>query len=1136
MSPPVPNFDDAAARQALRRDLDRSFIVEAAAGTGKTSELAYRLVEVLKSGRTTVDRVVAVTFTRKAAGEMKLRLRQYLDAAREAEITRQEKANLEHAIAHLEEAHIGTIHSFCAEILRERPVEARVDPGFQELSEDQAQALYERAFQAWIHQKLSDLPPALERALARGNRAESPLERLQAAGWKLAEWRDFPAPWRREAFDLRREADRLLERLRELAQMALQCPKTNDFLRQTLKPAVELVQSLERAEAVRARDYCAMETLLLELPRKLRKGYRGKGRGPFAAGLTRDQVLAARDSLLASLADFERRANAELASLLHDELHDLVERYEQHKRRAGKLDFVDLLILARNLVRDNAEVRRYLQQRFTHIFVDEFQDTDPLQAEILLLLASDDPEQTDWLRVRPRPGKLLLVGDPKQAIYRFRRADVLLYQAVAESLTARGVARLYLTTSFRAVEPLQEAINNAFPLTIREDKQAGQPQYVPLGKYWEGPDDQPSLIALPVPHPYGPSGVSREAIKASLPVAIAAFVGWLVRESGWKVRDPEVAGRRIPLAARHVAILFRHFVSWKEDLTRDVVRGLEDRGLPHVLVGARSFHRREEVETLRAALTAVEWPDDELAVFATLKGSLFAIPDEALLRFRQEVGRLHPFRPLPEGLEGELRPVAEALSLVADLHRNRNWRPVAETLNHLLEAGRAHAGFALRPAGQQVLANVQRVCELARSFEMAGGISFRGFVEQLEAEAEREETAGVTVLEEAAQGVRLMTVHSAKGLEFPVVILADLATNLARRDPERHIEPEQRLCALALLGCAPWDLLDHQDLERGRDQAEGVRIAYVAATRARDLLVVPAIGDREWSGWMAPLNPALYPAPASCRHPRTAAGCPAFGADTLLDRPTQECVKPGLHVAREGGHQVVWWDPAILRLGVQSNFGLHQEEILAEDPGGQAAGAGLEQYEGWRTRRGRSLQQGRQPQFDLLVASQALQAPPADVGLVEWQAVEHDPARPAGARFGTLVHTVLSQVNLAAEPGAIGALALLQGRVLGSPPQEVEAAARAVSAVLRHPLLQRARSARRLYRELPVTLRMHPDRILEGTVDLAFVEAGRWAVVDFKTDADIAARRQHYQRQLQWYMYAISQLSRLPVSGWLLQI
>src|SRR5262249_17802572 len=173
------------------------------------------------------------------------------------------------------------------------------------------------------------------------------------------------------------------------------------------------------------------------------------------------------------------------------------------------------------------------------------------------------------------------------------------------------------------------------------------------------------------------------------------------------------------------------------DLTRETVRALEARGIPHLLAGSKSFHHREEVETLWAALTAIEWPDDELSVFAALKGSLFAIPDENLLLYRHALGRLPPSRPAREAFP----EIADALKLPAELHKARNRRPFAATLNALLEATRSHAGFLLRPGGQQILANVGRVAELARTYEITGGISFRGFVEELNAKAEKEEAA-----------------------------------------------------------------------------------------------------------------------------------------------------------------------------------------------------------------------------------------------------------------------------------------------------------------------------------------------------------------------------------------------------------
>ncbi len=655
----------------------------------------------------------------------------------------------------------------------------------------------------------------------------------------------------------------------------------------------------------RARDYDSLESLLIKLIRDLKKNPQ-KGAGLFAENVPREQVVQARQHLLDQLEAFQHAADADLAAILRGEMWDLVARYDQLKRRAGKLDFVDLLLLARDLVREKPDVRRYLQDRFTHIFIDEFQDTDPLQAEILLLLAADNSAESDWLKVAPKAGKLFVVGDPKQSVYKFRRADVVLYREIRDALQKRGVGIVQLTTSFRALRPIQELVNAAFEPEMQDDAASGQAAYSPLLGETPALGTQPSIIALPAPKPYGSMRISRQAIDACLPETIVAYIEWLVRESGWKVRDPENPAQLQPISSRHICVLFRRFTNFGRDITRDYVRSLEAREIPHLLVGSKSFHSREEVETLRAALTAIEWPEDELSVFATLKGSLFAIPDNLLLRFRHEIGRLHPFH-VPETLPEDFNPIAEALRLLADLNRGRNRRPIADTVNSLLEATRAHAGFALRPAGHQVLANVYRIADLARSFELSGGVSFRGFVEELDAQSEKAESAEAPVLEEGAQGVRLMTVHAAKGLEFPIVILADMTANIAAGDPDRYVDARERLCATRLLRCAPWELRDNEAQERLRERAEGVRVAYVAATRARDLLVIPTVGDDELDGWLGPLNKAIYPANDRYRNATPAEGCPKFGDASVVDRPffanDEPSVQPGLHSPQQGPHR-----------------------------------------------------------------------------------------------------------------------------------------------------------------------------------------------------------------------------------------
>jgi len=227
MRPAAQIAADEQARERIRTSLGESLIVEASAGTGKTTELVHRIVAVLEAGLTTIDRIVAVTFTHKAAGELKLRLREELDKARSG------SDKLESALKRLEEASIGTIHSFCAQILRERPVEARVDPSFEELNEQESARLYQRAFRTWLERQLNEQSPGLRRAFARLAWRDSwddspPLEQLQYAGKKLIEWRDYDAAWERDkTFARCEEIDTLVRLVRELAEASARPRRTS---------------------------------------------------------------------------------------------------------------------------------------------------------------------------------------------------------------------------------------------------------------------------------------------------------------------------------------------------------------------------------------------------------------------------------------------------------------------------------------------------------------------------------------------------------------------------------------------------------------------------------------------------------------------------------------------------------------------------------------------------------------------------------------------------------------------------------------------------------------------------------------------------------------------------------------------
>jgi ATP-dependent exoDNAse (exonuclease V) beta subunit len=1163
---------DEASRRIIRERLDLTLVVEAAAGTGKTTELVNRIVRVLAEGRANVREIVAVTFTEKAAGELKLRLRQQLETERQRATSRAVAARLDEAVQNLEEAHVSTIHGFCADLLRERPVEARVDPLFRVLTEGQAERLFNEAFAGWFQSILETPPEGVRRSLGRTSRGarpgeideDGPMERLRRAAFDLAEWRDFTGAWTREPFEREATMAAIVPLVHALAEVSRSPSYAGDNLFLDTEPARRLSADLASASPPEtAADFDGLESQLVDL-RRNRDFKRGrKGSGPtYAKGVPRARVLEARDRLVQALDDFQLRADADLAALLHVELLECVEGYQRLKAREGAIDFLDLLLHARDLIRDNTSVRTHFQGRFRCLFVDEFQDTDPLQAELLLLLASADPGETRWQHVHTVPGKLFLVGDPKQSIYRFRRADVGIYRRVCELLVERGATFIELRKSFRSVENLQRAVNAAFAPVMDGSVETRQARYVPLERSRADHPDQPSLVALPVPRPYAQRFIAARAIEESLPDAVGAYVEWLVKHSGWTVTERRDPAARLPIEARHICILFRRFVSYGEDVTRPYVEALEARGVKHLLVGGRAFHGREEIETLRAALMAIEWPDDQLSVFATLRGALFAIGDEELLEYHQTAGSFHPFR-IPAALPKGLEPIRDALTCLAGWHRRRNRRPVAETISDVLATTRAHVSFVLRPGGEQVLANVLHVAELARQYEIEGGMSFRGFVETLREAASGGQAAEAPILEEGSDGVRLMTVHKAKGLEFPVVILADITARLTPFDASRSLDTDRERCALRLGGWSPKDLNDNKALELLREEKESERVAYVAATRARDLLVVPAVGDGPYAeGWVAPLNAAIYPAEDARRQQTHAAGCPSFASkDSVLARPdgdpaTRLTVCPGRHdfTSPGGPYSVVWWspEPAVLPLGAQAPFGLRRDDLIVKDVPPAVLRRHLDAYRAWKAARDEAIAAAQRPSIEVMTATAAASDDRAPIGgeidiatevvgrSLPASADAAAPRRPGGQRFGSLVHALIADMPLdAADDRTIARLASAHGRVLGADATEIAAAEELVQRLMKHPVIQAAARAAlegRCYREMPVTWRTSSGALIEGFVDLAYTDENGVVVVDFKTDRELENATDRYQRQVRIYAAAIAAATGQPARAVLMRV
>ncbi|MSO36071.1 MAG: ATP-dependent deoxyribonuclease subunit A, partial [Acidobacteria bacterium] len=350
----VPHAKSRGENRALiATELDQTMVVEAAAGTGKTTELVGRIVALIENQRARIGEIVAVTFSEKAAGELKLRLREELERARaRREAGSPHSALLARAIYDFEEAHVSTIHGFCAELLRERPVEARVDPAFTVLTETQADRLFDEAFTAWLHEQLGKPQEGVRRSLRRPVRwrpeeeqTNGPIERLRRAARELREWRDHAAPWSRPSYDRQRTIKALADQLKAFAEMTSRPLKKGDNFSGDTKAARAASTEIERqrrmvGDMVPESVYDGWEAELVGLAdnRDFARPRKGSG-AAFAMGVTRDQALASHAQLLQDLGAFRDEANADLAALLHEEMRDCLDRYERRKQEAGAIDF-----------------------------------------------------------------------------------------------------------------------------------------------------------------------------------------------------------------------------------------------------------------------------------------------------------------------------------------------------------------------------------------------------------------------------------------------------------------------------------------------------------------------------------------------------------------------------------------------------------------------------------------------------------------------------------------------------------------------------------------------------------------------------------------------------------------------------
>lgn len=1064
---------DQEQRRLIAEELDRNILVEAAAGTGKTTSLVARMVNLIRRGKCTIDRLAAVTFTRKAAAELRDRFQSELErAARDSSGTAQDR--LAEAAAHVERCYLGTIHSFCARLLRERPVEAGVDAAFRELDEQADASLRRRAWDEHVAEMIARSDPAL----AELDDVGLEIGQLSSAFATYADYPDvseWPVP-NLPPPDLTAAREALLDYGKHMRSLAETLPQEhgNDELMPRFKMLPRLIRQMNWERPAEVLDL--LEDFK-ELDRKkvVQRNWPGGGKQALAELDRWNQFVS-----LHAKPHIETWRQLRYGPILKV-LQKAVDVYERLRRQAGALSFQDLLLTSAALLRDKPAIRAYFRRRFTHLLVDEFQDTDPIQAEVMLLLTAEDPQEADWHRCRPASGSLFVVGDPKQSIYRFRRADVLTYSEVKRAIEASGGLVIPLTANFRATGPLIEWVNGAFTDCFPSIATEFAPARCPLqiGRDDDGAGDLAGVSRLTVPGANNGKALEHES---SL---IARFVRDALDRRCTVPRSKKERERNISAEAQAGDFLI--VTRTRAHLTA-YARKLEELGIPHQVTGSDALSETPELYLLYTCLRAVVRPDDPVALVAALRSPLFGISDRTLYVFRQAGGRFSFRATEATGRLSaeEARALRDALERLGRYERWVKTLPPAVTFERVAADLGLPARACAASAGPARAGSLAKVLELvrARQLEIQSPVDLVEYLETLMHRDERHD--GLSIHPPDGPTVRLMNLHQAKGLEAAVVFLADSA-GVSDHAIDLHIDrsspaPKGYLAVYKprngrkpprlLAQPAEWSAVERREKEF--KDAEDLRLLYVAATRAKTALTIVQREGGKTSSWN-------------------------FFASYLERCPN--CFDPGPQSP-----------PA------RATISVTEADVAA-------AKRAIEDR--WTAVCRASFEADAMKQISLATQLPVVERAPVADG-------EH------GVEWGSVIHALLEAAMRKPHANLHG-LGRSLLREVDAAPDLIERALLTVKSVRGSAIWQRAQASPQRLVEVPIEYVVPTSEstnslptIRRGVVDLAFRELLGWVIVDYKTDTvgaqGIQALAEHYGPQVQSYAAAWQTITQEPVA------
>ena len=926
MAAVVKELKDDIARLAAITAHGRSILVEAGAGSGKTAVMAGRIALMLAEGIAPRS-IAAVTFTELAASELLLRVHEFaanlledkiapeLRVALPAGLSDTQRATLSHAASAIDEITCSTIHGFCQRLIKPYPAEADIDPGASIIDPGQADLAFAEIVDNWLRERLSGDQGGLigEMVLREAGPTVNLVHRIAQT---LRTRRDLLAPPGSPLPPLLasfRDAVTLIVAFQKSA--AANEPETDDLIAR-LQELSDAVEKLDLATPA------GLVGLLLTEPSAdlvTQKGtfrkYQKKGKWAAAAksaGLSKidgEQLNIKAGALYedcgSTWAALPQAAASQALSAIIEEAKFILERYREYKRNSAQLDFDDLIFAARGLLREHDAVRRALGERFRYVLVDEFQDTDPLQTEIFWRLCGDPPEPgASWQQFRIRPGALFLVGDPKQAIYRFRGADVTAYIEARAAFHAQDAESLLsISTNFRSRASILTFVNERFEPLLSAPPQPG---FTALDAFHEDPPTGICVTALDVRAADENGEASAEQLRDAEAETVAELCARLIGHH--PVIDRRTNQQRT-CQAGDIALL----APTGTDLWR-YEEALERRGIPVATQAGKGFYRRQEIQDLIALTRVLADRRDTLAIGALLRGPLVGLTDEELLdivwrlpRVTETPERIPRLDQLTDTTNIEHPLTADVLGKLQALYKRANSTTPHELLSRAVDVLRVRPILLERHRGQaeRALANVDLYLSLAGGYAVRGLQAFADAMAAAWADQERTVEGRPDALEES---VSLVTMHSAKGLEWPVVVPINTMTEAF--PPNRAVvDRGTNTFYCPIFGIAPQGHEAALNAERAELDRERIRLWYVAATRARELLVLPRFdvlpGRTAWNA-LIDLNLPGLPALDLAQLPEPVAGT----QQRSLNSQTSEAFAAQARAIHEQQPHLVWRAPS----------------------------------------------------------------------------------------------------------------------------------------------------------------------------------------------------------------------------------